>query len=88
MLTTNDRRTRDQRKTHIWAVVARDNFLSQWGLAEGGVSRCCWATDDETKLPEIKRMIEGRKEMRYVSIVNLKMYRPPKGTSHFSIYVY
>ncbi len=88
MLTTNDRRTRDQQKTHVWAVCARDNFMSNRGPARGGYSRCCWTTDDETKLPEIKRMVKGRKEMRYISIVNLKTYRPPKGTTHFSIYVY
>lgn len=38
-----DDRTAEQRQTHVWGVVARDKFMSGWGLARGGASRCAWA---------------------------------------------
>lgn len=88
MTTVKDDRTLDQRITHRYAVCARDNFMSGWGAARNGYSRCCWATDDINKLPDIERMLRGRKEMKYINTINLETYRAPRNTAHFHIYVW
>jgi hypothetical protein len=90
-MTKEDDRSPEQKTTHTWAVVARDNFLSGWGEAKNGVSRCAWAVPDEFvhdgRLDRLERWVRRRSEMRYVSVVCLKSYRPPRGTVHFHIYV-
>lgn len=82
-----DRRNEEQRKTHILAVVARDTFMSGWGQAPG-VSRCCWAFDPAVvNSDRIFNWVKHRSEMRNVSLVDLRSYRPARNTSHFSVYV-
>jgi len=87
----NDQRTPEQKETHHWAVVARDKFMSNWGQAKGGFSRCAWAMSLEMMKDESYRKVvsavKARSEMMHVNLVDLKTYRCPKGTSHFSIYV-
>lgn len=83
-----DDRTTEQVKTHRWAVVARDRFLSGWGSAAGGFSRCAWAVPDgEDWLNDVERWVRAREDMQYVNVVNLDTYRPPRGTAHFHVYV-
>jgi hypothetical protein len=81
-----DDRTADQKKTHVWGVVARDKFMSGWGHASGGVSRCVWACSPEINIDRVFNWVKNRKEMRYVNIVDLNTYRP-KNTAHYHIYV-
>lgn len=82
-----DDRTPEQKKTHTYAVVASDRFLSGWGGASGGVSRCAWACSPDINIDRVFNWVKDRSEMRYVNIVNLNTYRPPRGTAHFHIYV-
>lgn len=82
-----DDRTEEQKKTHKLAVVAADKFMSGWGGAAGGVSRCAWAIHPEVNSDRVFNWVKARKEMRYVNLVDLDTYRPPKGTVHFHIYV-
>lgn len=86
-----DDRTAEQRITHRWAVVARDKFMSGWGGAEGGASRCAWAVPagefDRDYLGHMLHWVQSRPEMLYVNAVDLDSYRPPRGTAHFHIYV-
>lgn len=88
-----DDRTPEQKKTHTWAVVARDKFMSGWGGARGGSSRCAWAVAEmgtcpwDANLRRLEEWVKSRPEMVYVNIVDLKTYRPPRGTAHFHIYV-
>lgn len=84
-----DDRTKEQRKTHVWAVVARDRFMSGWGGAAGGSSRCAWAvpSDDSVNIDRVERWVRSRSEMQYVNVVKLTTYRPPRGTAHFHVYV-
>jgi hypothetical protein len=83
-----DDRTDEQKRTHYLGVVARDRFMSGWGRASGGASRCAWAIDpNEVNEDRVYNWVKARKEMRYVSIVDLRTYRAPRGTSHFHIYV-
>jgi hypothetical protein len=84
-----DDRTIEQRRTHRWAVVARDKFMSGWGGAKGGASRCAvpatWAVDGS--IDDVERWVRSRSEMIHVNVVDLATYRPPAGTAHFHIYV-
>lgn len=82
-----DDRTPEQRVTHRWGVVARDRFMSGWGGAAGGASRCAWAVGDGLDLNAVERWVLARSEMRYVNVVDLNRYRPPCGTAHFHVYV-
>src|SRR5689334_13408205 len=82
-----DDRTPEQRKTHVWGVVASDKFMSGWGGTRGGTSRCAWACDSLEQAERTEQWVRGRDEMRYVRIVDLRTYRAPRGTAHFHIYV-
>ncbi len=81
-----DDRTPEQKKTHRWAVVGRDSFMSGWGHAEGGYSRAAWAVPSEVNLDRVENWVRNRDEMQYVNVVDLNVYRP-KNTAHFHIYV-
>jgi hypothetical protein len=82
-----DDRTPEQKLTHRWGVVARDKFMSGWGRASGGASRCAWACDPKADFDKLFKWVQSRKEMIYVNKVDLNTYRPPSGTAHFHIYV-
>ena len=82
-----DDRTTEQVATHYMAVVARDTFMSGWGGAEGGASRCAWACDPDVDINRVEQWVRNRSDMQYVSVVSLDTYRPPLGTAHFHIYV-
>ena len=82
-----DDRTPEQKKTHVWGVVGRDSFMSGWGGATGGYSRAVWACGPNVDSDRVFNWVKSRKEMRYVSLVDLATYRAPKGTAHLHIYV-
>ena len=84
---TKDDRNEKQKCTHNLAVVARDKFMSGWGLAANGASRVAWACETESQMQTIYTRISNRKEMVYVNVVDLRTYRAPRGTAHFHIYV-
>ena len=86
-MTTQDDRTAEQRKTHRWGIVARDKFLSGWGGASGGFSRCAWACATIEEATECEKWVRDRSEMIHVNFVDLTTYRAPRGTAHFHIYV-
>lgn len=85
-MTTKDDRTDEQKKTHWRGVVARDKFMSGWGGAAGGASRCAWACESDTDWEKVEEWVRSRSEMKYVNAVDLRTYRPPSGTAHFHIY--
>jgi len=82
----NDERTDEQRTTHRFGVVGRDSFMSGWGGATGGYSRAAWACTVEN-LDNVERWVRNRSDMKYVNVVDLTTYRPPRDTAHFHIYV-
>lgn len=86
-LIKQDDRTEEQRKTHRWAVVAKDKFMSGWGGASCGASRCAWACGPDVNIDRVENWVRSRKEMRNVNVVDLSTYRPPSGTAHFHVYV-
>ena len=85
--TTVDDRSTEQKNTHVWGVVAKDKFMSGWGGAAGGTSRCAWAVPAGSSLERVFNWVSSRKDLRNVNIVNLNTYRAPRGTAHFHIYV-
>lgn len=86
-VTIKDDRTAEQKTTNVWAVVAKDKFMSGWGAASKGASRCAWAYESLEDAERGEKWVANRSEMIYVSVVNLDTYRAPKGTAHFHIYV-
>ena len=82
-----DDRTEEQRKTHRLAIVARDSFMSGWGGAKGGASRCAWACAPDVNPDRVFNWVKSRGEMRHVSLVDLRTYRPARNTAHFHVYV-
>lgn len=82
-----DDRTPEQKVTHRYGVVARDKFMSGWGGAAGGASRCAWACHPDVDIDKVEAWVADRREMIHVNVVDLKSYRPPAGTAHFHIYV-
>ena len=82
-----DDRTPEQRETHRWGVVGRDSFMSGWGDATGGYSRAAWACHPDVNIDRVENWVRSRSEMRYVNVVDLNTYRPPRGTAHLHIYV-
>jgi hypothetical protein len=83
-----DRRTEEERKTHVRGVVARDVLLSGWGRAKGGYSRVIWAGDPaEISVEKLFKWVKARKDTRYPRPVWVDRYRAPKTTAHLSIYV-
>jgi hypothetical protein len=86
-----DDRTEEQKLTHTLAVVARDKFLSGWGGARGGTSRCAWAYDikaiGEKGADRLFNWVKNRSEMRGVNIARINLYKAPARTAHFHIYV-
>jgi hypothetical protein len=86
-MTKQDDRTEKQKQTHRLAIVARDKFMSGWGGASGGASRCAWAVHPDVNEDRVFNWVKSRSEMRNVSIVDLSTYRAPRGTAHFHIYV-
>lgn len=85
-MTKLDDRTPEQKSTYRWGVVAKDKFMSGWGQAKGGVSRCAWACAPDASLDKLEQWVRSRSEMRYVNVVDLNAYYP-KGTMHYHIYV-
>lgn len=84
MTIRNDRRTPEQRKTHSWLVTATDRFLSGWGQASGGASKCAWACQTRMEAAECEARIRARGDMKYVNVTNRPWY--PRA-AHVSIYV-
>lgn len=84
---TQDDRTPEQKETHIWGIVAHDKFMSGWGKATHGASRCAWACGPDVNSDRVFNWVKSRSEMKYVNLVDLRTYRYPRGTAHFHIYV-
>jgi hypothetical protein len=82
-----DDRTEEQKTTHVWAVVANDRAMSNWGIAKGGTSRVAWACQSHRDASKVFDWVKSRSEMKYVSIVDLRNYTPPKTDAHFHVYV-
>ena len=77
--------TTEQQKTHSILVTATDRFMSGWGQATGGNSKCAWACDSKEKAKKVYEWVKNRSEMKYVNIQYNKWV--PKNAAHVSIYL-
>ena len=85
--TIKDDRTEEQKSTHHFGVVARDKAMSHWGQAEGGISRVAWACSSSEDAARLLDWVNHRSDMRNVSIVDLRTYKPSTRDAHYHIYV-
>jgi hypothetical protein len=85
MTIRNDRRTPEQMKTHRYLVTATDRFMSGWGMASRGTSKCAWACQTLAEAQACAERIRARSEMKYVHIHHGAWY--PRNAAHVSIYV-
>ena len=81
----NDERTTEQQETHNILVTATDRFMSGWGLAEGGNSKCAWACDSPEKADKVFDWVSNRGDMKYVNI-HYNRWTPSNAT-HVSIFL-
>lgn len=79
-----DDRTAEQKKTHVWLVTATDRFMSGWGGAAGGASKCAWACETLAEAEHVESWVRKRNDMKYVNITNRPWY--PRA-AHVHIYV-
>jgi len=79
-----DDRTEEQLKTHTILVTATDRFLSGWGHAHGGVSKCAWACASRDVADRVFKWVSSRAEMKYVNMTD-RPWRPK--AAHVHIYV-
>jgi hypothetical protein len=87
MMIKIDDRTPEQRKTHIYAIVGNDTFLSYKGESKNGISKVAWATDNYRYVDSIENWVNSRSDVKYVNFVHLDSYRPSRNVAHFHIYV-
>ena len=80
-----DDRTKLQKKSHTYLVTATDKFLSGWGKASEGTSKCAWACDSIEKAEKILSWVENRSDMKYVNLNFTGKWYPK--AAHVHIYV-
>ena len=83
MTIRKDDRTPEQKKTHTCLITATDRFMSGWGEAKNGLSKCAWACKPE-HMNQVERWVNNRDEMKYVNI-NTDPWHPK--AAHVHIYV-
>ena len=80
-----DDRTPEQKKTHTVLITATDRFLSGWGDAEGGLSKCAWACEKKNWC-KVLAWVNNRSDMKYVN-ANFSGGWYPQNAKHVHIYV-
>jgi hypothetical protein len=74
---------KEEHKDYV-LVTATDKFLSGWGQANGGLSKCAWACKKE-HLDKVFDWVENRSDMKYVNINYSGKWYPK--AKHVHIYV-
>lgn len=82
MAIINDRRTKEEKKTHTAYVKGRDKFMSGWGKARAGQSYAVWACLPKDR-QKVLAIISARKDL--VNITTPERIRARAG-DHVSIY--
>jgi len=80
-----DDRTEQQTQTHTILITATDKFMSGWGHAKNGKSKCAWACRPDQNWRKVLDWVENRSEMKYVNVCETKW--KPKNAAHVHIYV-
>ena len=80
-----DDRTPEQKLTHTTLITATDKFMSGWGQASQGLSKCAWACSNPVHADKIFDWVSNRSEMKYVNIHYRNEWKPR--AAHVHIYV-
>ncbi len=78
-----DDRTEEQKKTHTVLITATDKFMSGWGLAKNGLSKCAWACRPEDR-HKVYNWVKSRSDMKFVNMHH-SGWKPK--AAHVHIYV-
>ena len=79
-----DDRTPEEKKTHNYLITATDTFLSGWGDASDGLSKCAWACESKD-VSQVLAWVKSRSDTKYVNVTTGNWY--PKNAVHVHIYV-
>ena len=79
-----DDRTKEQKDSHTVLITATDKFMSGWGKARNGKSKCAWACKPE-HVNQVLAWVESRNEMKYVNVNYTGKWYPK--AAHVHIYV-
>ena len=71
-----DDQNNEQLASHTILVTATDKFMSGWGRASEGLSKCAWACRTETEAQRLFDWVRSRPEMKYVNIHRGRQWRP------------
>lgn len=85
MTTREDDRTPEQMKTHTVLITATDKFMSGWGGAANGKSKCAWACSRDQDYGKVYDWVNNRNEMKHVNINHSGKWYP--NAAHVHIYV-
>src|SRR5690606_29534160 len=82
-----DDRTAEQLKTHQYLITATDRFMSGWGEARGGLSKCAWACETAEEAAHVIKWVCRRGDMKYVKLRRPwdRDWRP--SAAHVHVYV-
>jgi hypothetical protein len=80
-----DDRTTEQKESHYVLITATDRFMSGWGQASGGLSKCAWACERKD-YRQVLEWVEKRSDMKYVN-ANFSKKWYPQNAKHVHIYV-
>jgi len=80
-----DDRTPEQKQTHTVLITATDKFMSGWGKASQGASKCAWACRSDQDWRKVLDWVENRSEMKYVNVNTSGKWYPK--AAHVHIYV-
>jgi len=84
-----DDRSEEQKRTHTILITATDSFMSGWGEATNGFSKCAWACRPDQDWKKVYDWVKSRSDMKHVK-VRFKPWNPVIGfmlTQHVHIYV-
>ncbi len=62
-----DRRSEQDKKEKTFLVTAVDKYLSGWGKASEGKSKCAWACTEKQAL-QVYKWVNKRNDITYVNI--------------------
>jgi hypothetical protein len=79
-----DDRTPEEKLTHTILITATDKFMSGWGHASNGSSKCAWAVKRE-HAQKMYKWVNNRSDMKYVNINYSGKWYPK--AAHVHIYV-
>ncbi len=80
-----DDRTEEEKQEYNCLITATDRFMSGWGRAEGGASKCAWAVRPED-CSDMLTWVQDRPDMKYVNVHYRNKWKP-RNAAHVHIYI-